>query len=138
LISLSEVVDWASIAALVISGVNALLIFSLKRRIILNVTLGPLLGRLKDNSQRLNGCLLGDADAATGMTEIVGLCEAEAKAIQRRFGFYRARFCRRFLRSIAYYRLHGDMDAARAVYDDLQQVIQELANRIEELRITGP
>lgn len=136
--SLGEVADWASIAALVISAVNAVLIVSVKRRIVLNITLEPLLLRLKDNSQQINESLLGDAEAVAGLNEVVGLCEAEVKAIQRRFGFYRARFCRRLLRSIAYYRRRNDADAARAVYDDLQQVIQELANRIEELRITGP
>jgi hypothetical protein len=42
------------------------------------------------------------------------------------------------LRSIAHYRKHGSADAAGVVYDELQQVIRDLANRIEELRVTGP
>ncbi|MFZ2003579.1 MAG: hypothetical protein WB697_09915 [Stellaceae bacterium] len=137
MISLSEVADWASIAALLVSAINALLIFSVKRRIVLNVTLEPLLFRLKDCSQRMNASLLEYPEAATGLNEIVGLCDAEARAIRRRFGFYRARFCARLLRSITHYRRHNGLDEAQAIYDDLQQVIQELVNRIEELRITG-
>ena len=137
MITLTEVADWVSIIALLISIFNTLLIFSVKRRIMLNVTLEPLLQRLRDNSQIINDYLLSQTEITIGLNEVVWRCEAEAKAIQRRFGFYRARFCRRLLQSIAHYRRHGGVSAARVVYDNLQQVIQDLANRIEELRIMG-
>lgn len=36
------------------------------------------------------------------------------------------------------YRKQKSIVSARAIYDALQQVIQEIANRLEEIRITGP
>jgi hypothetical protein len=135
--SLSDIADWASIVALLISGFNTLLIFSVKRRIVLNVTLEPMLARLTENSARMNGYLLGVISADV-VNETIGLCEAEVRAIRRRFGGYRARFCRRLRRSMSHYRRRPDVDTARDVYNDLQQVIQEIANRAEEMRITGP
>jgi hypothetical protein len=138
LISLSEVADWASIAALVISGLNTLLIFSLKRRIILNVTLEPLLLRLQENSRVMNQCLfLFDAFSDT-FDEYFGPCEANINAVRRRLGYRRSAFCKDTQRSMLRYRRSRSLETARTVYNDLQRVLREVANRVEEQRIIGP
>jgi hypothetical protein len=138
LITVGEVADWASIVALIISCVNALLIFSVKRRIVLNVTLGPLFLRLRENSESMNRCLSEFGIFSDTFNEQLGRCEANVNAVRRRLGHRRSAFCKGAQRSILEYRRRKSVDAARDVYNDLQRVLQEVENRVEEQGIVGP
>lgn len=130
--------DLASLASLVISVLNAYWILSIRRRILSNVALDGPLGRLRENSRYMNGSLLRYDASADSFDEVVGLCEADTRAIKRRLSFPRSRIGNRLLRSIAHYKARKSQDTAQGVYNDLQQLIQELANHIEEIRIMGP
>jgi hypothetical protein len=118
--STSDVANWASIASLVISIFNVALIVSLKRRIVANVTLEPLLERLREGSTQMNGYLLLFEAAADDFDATAAICEADVRAVQKRLGVRQGWFCR-----------------ARRVYNHLQKVIREVANRLEERRIAA-
>ena len=135
--SLNEVADWASVAALLISAFNALQITSVRRRIILNVTLPTLLTRLRENSSRMNLYLISYLASGESFYEVIGPCEANVRALKRRIGFRQARICAGMLLSFKRYRRDKSVGNARDVYNELQQLIQEVANRLEEQRITG-
>jgi hypothetical protein len=135
--TLGEVADWASIAALAISVLNATLIFSLKRRIVVNLTLEPLLERLREGSTQMNGYLLLFDASADAFDETAAIWEANVRAVQRRPGIRHGWFCRDLLKSLRVYRNRRSYDAARRVYNHLQKVIREVANRLEERRITA-
>ncbi len=135
--SVGEVADWASIAALVVSGINTLLIFALRRRILLNVTLEPLLDRLRENSNRMNGCLLLFDASIDTFDEVIAICEANVRALRRRLGLRRSWFCRDLIKAFGAYGDNRSYDAARRVFNHLQRVVQEVANRVEERRITA-
>lgn len=102
----------------------------------LNLTLPPLLQRLQQDSGDLNGYLLLYEASIDSFDEVIGICEANVNAMRRRLGRHRSSFCRGLLKLIVRYRSERSSDTARAVYNALQQVIQELANRVEERRIT--
>jgi hypothetical protein len=137
LMSTSDVANWASIASLVISIFNVALIVSLKRRIVANVTLEPLLERLREGSTQMNGYLLLFEAAADDFDATAAICEADVRAVQKRLGVRQGWFCRDLLKSLRVYRNHRSYDAARRVYNHLQKVIREVANRLEERRIAA-
>jgi hypothetical protein len=130
--------DLASLVSLGISILNAFWIFSIRRRILSNLALNGLLDRFRKNSRRMNGYLLRYDASVDGFSEVIGLCEADTRAVKRRLSFPRSRIGNRLLRSIANYRGRKSVDTAQGVYGDLQQLIQELTNHIEEIRIMGP
>jgi hypothetical protein len=136
-VSLGVLADWASVLALLITLYNAYQITSVKSQIILNLTLQSLLERLEENSRQMNGYLMQYAASADSFDEVTGLCHANIRAVKRRLGLRRGWFCRGLLKTIVRYRRWQNIDTARTVYNALQQVIQEVANRIEERRITG-
>ncbi|HVH78184.1 MAG TPA: hypothetical protein VM782_02240 [Stellaceae bacterium] len=137
MISISQVADWASIVALLVSAFNALQITIVKRRIILNVTLPDLLARLAENSRSMNLYLIAFSATNDSFDEVTGLCEANVRALKRRLGFGQGRICAGMLLSIRRYRRNRSASSARDLYNDLQQLIQEIANRLEEQRILG-
>jgi len=131
--------DWSSVLALLITIYNAYQITRVRRQILLNLTLSSLLERLRRNSERMNECLLlilKDASIDT-FDEVIAICEANVRAVRRRLGRTRARFCSPLLSAISVYRRAQNVDSARSVYNSLQGVIQEIANREEERRIRG-
>ena len=136
-VDLNAAAAWASIVSLLISAYNAIQITSVRRNILLNVTLPLLLERLRENSKVINGHLLIFDGSADGFEEVIGLCEANVRAVRRRLGYFRGWFCRRMLKAIVRHRRRRSVDSARSVYNALQQLIQEVANRAEERRITG-
>jgi hypothetical protein len=137
-VSLSVLADWASIFALLISAFNAFQITTVKRRMMLNVTLNPLLNRLMENSRDMNRCLLNYQATIADIDKVIGICEADARALKRRFGLRHGRFCKNLLDMLIAYRRDRSEDSARAVYNSLQAVIREVAHRAEEMRVTGP
>jgi hypothetical protein len=130
--------DWASIISLIISGYAAIQITLVKRRVVANLTLEPLLGRLRANSKEMNRCLSDYGSYRGQFDEVLGLMEANVRALRRRLGARYGWFCRRPLAAIRVYRLDENDAGARTVYNALQQVVQEVANLVEEMRITGP
>ena len=130
--------DWASIASLLIVIYTAIQIRNVKRNMMVSLTVSEILIRLRHYSGRLNGFLMTYSVCVDDFDEVVGLCHADVLAVRRRFGFHRSRFCRDLLRSIKLYHATKSAEAGRAVYNALQQVVQEIANRVEERRIMGP
>src|SRR5439155_26506284 len=106
--------DWASISALLIALYNAYQITRVRGQIVLNLTLSSLLGRLQDNSQRMNESLLLQHASSDSFDEIVEICEANVRAVRRRLGLRRGRFCLMLLSSIAAYRRRRDTETARS------------------------
>ena len=133
--SVGAIADWASILSLIIVIFNAYQITGIRRRIVLNLTLEPLLERFRDISRRMEGYLPMYAASAESFEELIGPYEANVRAVQRRFGAYRNRFCRPLLSSIRKYRRQRGPGSAQRVYADLQGVIQEISNQVEERRI---
>lgn len=130
--------DLASVASLIIALFNAYQITTVKRRIVVNLTLGPLIDRLRDNSSEMNRSLSNYVASVDRFDEAVGLCEVHARTAERRLGGRRCRFCKELLRLVATYRREKNDGNAHKVYNALQQVIQEIANLMEEMRIIGP
>jgi hypothetical protein len=136
-VSLSFFADWASIIALLVTAYNAYQITAIKRRMLVNLTLKPLLDRLRENSTDMNRLLLPGSRPEYEYDAVLGICEANVGAVKRRLGRQRGRFCNRLQAAIVRYREQKSDRAALSVYAALQQVIQEVANRVEEMRITG-
>lgn len=136
--NLGIVADWASILALLVTAFNAFQIRNIKRRMVINLTLEALLERLQNNSREMNRFLSVYETAKSDFDGVIGVCEANVRAVRRRLGARRSRFCKQLLNRISAYGRQQRKATARAVYDTLQQVIQEIANRVEEIRIAGP
>jgi hypothetical protein len=135
--TLNILADAASIISLLLVIYNAFQITAVKRRIVLNVTLDPLLNRLQEGSREMNYCLLNYQATVADLDVVMSMCEADVRALIRRFGVRRGGFCKSFLTILFAYRRRKSEDGARAVYAALQRVIREASNRAEELRITG-
>lgn len=129
--------DWASIAGFFIVIFNAWQITRLKRRIVLSLTLDSLLRRLQTDSMDLNECLQLYRASIDRFDATVEVCKANVSTLCRRLGLRNGWFCLRVLRAIRVYQRGRDEEAARSVYNRLQGVVQEVANRVEEVRISG-
>jgi hypothetical protein len=111
---------------------------TVKRRVLINLTLAPLLDRLRGNSSEMNRFLLRHEASMHDLDGVIGICEANVRAVKRRLGVHRGRFCNDLLVLMVAYRRQKSVSMAGRVYDALQRVIQEIANRVEEIRIMGP
>ena len=129
--------EWASIASLALTFLNTYLIFRIKGGIIVNLTLEPMLMRLRENSSIMNQSLAYYDAIDPRFFEIAGVCEANVKAVRRRLGFLRGWFVTDLLRSIRIFRRDRSIQNAEIVYANLQQVCQHIANMLEEKRISG-
>ncbi len=78
---LSTFADWASVIALGVTVVNTYLIIRIRQGIVLNLTLEPILSRLRDNSENMNRHLSYYQLHSVSFFEVVGVCEANVKAI---------------------------------------------------------
>jgi hypothetical protein len=134
---LSTFADWASVISLGVTVVNTYLIIRIRQGIVLNLTLEPILSRLRDNSENLNRHLSYYELHSASFLEVVGVCEANIKAIRRRLGYFRGWFLRDVLRSMRKYQKYRTQPNAQEVYTSLLHVCQDLANMLEERRITG-
>jgi hypothetical protein len=105
---------------------------------LINLTLSPLLDRLRGNSTEMNRFLVRYETSMHDLDGVIGICEANVRAVKRRLGVHHGRFCNDLLALMGAYRKQKSVVIARRVYDALQRVIQEIANRVEEIRITGP
>jgi hypothetical protein len=135
--SLGVIADWASVISLALVAFNVHQVTRIKKQIILNLTLDRLLRNLQDDSKAMNSHLLFYEASVDSFNEVVGKCDANVGAVRRRFGIHGGWFCRRLQKSIARYRSERNVETARTVYNDLQQVIREIINRIDERRIRG-
>ena len=96
-----------------------------------------LLQQLQDNSQDMNECFLTYGTSMDRFGATVEVCEANVRALRRRLGWQRSWFCRSVLHSMHQYRRERDENSAREIYNRLQRVVQEVAHRAEEVRISG-
>jgi hypothetical protein len=135
--TLAYVSSWASMISLVLTLINTYLILRIKTGIVVNLTLEPILVRLRDNSAAMNQHLSYYHINDHRFFEVAGVCEADVKAMRRRLGYIRGWFLRDLLRSIRTFRRDRSRTNAQEVYASLQQVCQHLANILEEKRITG-
>jgi pantothenate kinase-related protein Tda10 len=129
--------DWASVLGLLIVIFNGWQITRVKQRIVLNLTLNILLQNLRDNSEDMNECLQAYGVSIDRFDATVEACEANVRTARRRLGLQRSRFCSPVLRSMRAYHRERTEDFARQVYNRLQGVVQEVANRADEVRISG-
>jgi hypothetical protein len=134
---LSTFADWASVISLGVTLLNTYLIIRVRQGIVLNLTLEPILSRLRDNSENMNRYLSYYEIYSVRFLEVAGLCEANIKALRRRLWFFRGWFLRDVLRSIRKYRKDRTQPNAQEVYSSLLHVCQDIANMLEERRITG-
>src|SRR6185437_7492022 len=104
LVGLSYWSSWASLISLAVAAWNTYLILRIKAGIVLNVTLEPMLIRLKENSAELNRQLMYYEVNHHRFSEVAGICEADVKALRRRLGFIKSRFVRGPLRSMRTFR----------------------------------
>jgi hypothetical protein len=133
----STFADWASIISLGVTLLNTYLIIRVRQGIVLNLTLEPILSRSRDNSEIMNRHLSYYELHSANFLEVVGVCEANIKAIRRRLGYFRGWFLRDLLKSMGKYRKDRTQPNAQEVYSSLLHVCQDLANMLEERRITG-
>jgi hypothetical protein len=134
---LADLSSWASIISLVLTLVNTYLIVRIRAGIVVNLTLDPILERLRQNSLQMNQCLFYYDIQTAKFFETVGVCEANVRTLRRRLGYVRGRFCADLLRSIGQYKSDRTQDNAQEVYGRLQYVCQHIENMAEEKRITG-
>jgi hypothetical protein len=134
---LSTFANWASVISLAVSLFNTYLILRIKKGIVLNLTLEPILTRLRENSAQMNEYLTYYETHSVRFAEVVGVCEANIKTAWRRLGYIRGWFLRDLLRSMRKYKSDRTSQSAQEIYGALQHVCQSLANMLEERRITG-
>jgi hypothetical protein len=103
-VSLSFFADWASIIALLVTAYNAYQITTIKRRMLVNLTLEPLLDRLRENSTEMNRLLLPGSRPEYEYDTVLGICEANVGAVKRRLGSQRGQFCNRLLAAVVRHR----------------------------------
>jgi hypothetical protein len=127
---LSTFADWASVISLGVTVVNTYLIIRIRQGIVLNLTLEPILSRLRDNSESMNRHLSYYELHSASFLEVVGVCEANIKAIRRRLGYFRGWFLRDVLRSMRKYQKYRTQPNAQEVYTSLLHVCQDLVVRI--------
>jgi hypothetical protein len=134
---LADISSWASILSLVLTFVNTYLIIRIRAGIVVNLTLEPILDRLRKNSSEMNQSLSYYDIHSTKFFEAVGICEANVRTVRRRLGYFRGRFCADLLWSIRQYKSNRTQENAQEVYSRRQYVCQQIANMAEERRITG-
>jgi hypothetical protein len=135
--TLGYVSSWASIFSLVLTFVNTYLILRIRAGIVINLTLEPILARLRERSVEMNQHLAYYDVSNHRFLEVAGVCEADVRAMRRRLGYIKGWFLRDLLRSMRTLRKDRSQTNAQEVYASLQQVRQHLANMLEEKRITG-
>lgn len=101
--NLEIIADLASILALLVTAFNAFQIRNIKRRMVINLTLQTLLERLRDNSREMNRTLMVYETAKSDFDGVIGVCEANVRAVRRRLGVRRSRFCKQLLNRISAY-----------------------------------
>lgn len=134
---LSTFADWASVISLGVTVLNTYLIIRIRQGIVLNLTLEPILSRLRDNSENMNRHLSYYELHSDNFLQVVNVCEANIKTIRHRLGYRRGWFLRGVLRSMRKYRKDRTQPNAQEVYSSLLHVCQGVANMLEERRITG-
>ena len=128
---------WASILSLVLTFLNTYLILRVKAGIVVKLTLEPMLAKLAENSEIMNRHLSYYDVGPQQFLETASICEANLRAVRRRFGYVRAWFLRDFFHSMRSFKRDRSRRNAQEVYTSLQQVRQHLMNMLEEKRITG-
>jgi hypothetical protein len=134
---LSKLADWASVISLGITLFNTYLIIRIRQGIVLNLTLEPMLSRLRENSADMNRYLSYYESHAAKFLDVAGVCEADIRAIRRRLGYIRGWFLRDLLKSVHKYKRDRTQPNAQEIYSSLLHVRQRLANMLEERRIIG-
>lgn len=134
---LAEISSWASIVSPVLTFVNTYLIIRIRAGIVVNLTLEPILERLRQNSSQMNQSLSYYDMQSVKFFESVGVCEANVRTLRHRLGYVQGRFCADLLRSIRQYKSDRTQDNAQEIYSRLQYVCQHRENMAEEKRITG-
>jgi hypothetical protein len=135
-----DILDLRELASLISLGVtllNTYLLVRVRQGIVLNLTLEPILLRLRKNSEQMNGYLSYYEFQSIRFFEVVGICEADIRATRRRLGPMRGWFLRDLLKSMRKYKKDRTQPNAQEVYVCLLHTSQGLANMLEERRITG-